>query len=122
MNKISNKEKGMKAEQLAASFLANKGYRIVAKNYRFSRMGEIDLICLKRNIVIVVEVKFRSTFMTGRPEDAMTLKKCGQLRKLANIFVHREGYQKYRVRFDVITIVAQDFNKECEIIHYRQAF
>lgn len=50
--------RGHVSEYLAALYLMAKGYRILAIRYR-TRLGEVDLIARKRDLVIFVEVKAR---------------------------------------------------------------
>jgi len=50
------KNVGKEGEEIAAQFLARRGYRVIEKNYR-RKWGEIDIIALKDNTVRFVEVK-----------------------------------------------------------------
>lgn len=52
--------KGKMAEDRAAEFLKNKGYKILARNIRLKKI-EIDIVCTKENQIVIVEVKFRTT-------------------------------------------------------------
>ena len=52
--------RGHSAERFAAMVLLLKGFRIVARRYR-TRLGEIDLIARRGNLVLIVEVKARSS-------------------------------------------------------------
>lgn len=122
MQKLHNKEKGKRAEQLAVAFLRSKNYQILATNYRYSRMGELDVVCMKDQTVIFVEVKYRTNNRKGRPEEAITLNKCRQIYKLAHVFIHRQRLYNLKVRFDVISVMSENFNKYCEIIHYQSMF
>lgn len=54
--------RGHSSEWLAAAALMLKGFRIVARRYR-TRLGEIDLIARRGNLVLIVEVKARKTLM-----------------------------------------------------------
>src|SRR5690606_22493898 len=54
--------RGHASEWLAASALLLKGYRIVARRYR-TKLGEIDLIARRGDLVLIVEVKARKTLM-----------------------------------------------------------
>ena len=47
---------GRQGEARAAAFLKQKNYRILEKNYRH-RKAEVDLIALKDNLLIAVEIK-----------------------------------------------------------------
>lgn len=50
---------GFLAEWIAAGFLLMKGYRILALRYS-AHSGEIDIIAMRRDIVVFVEVKARA--------------------------------------------------------------
>lgn len=49
---------GLKAEKMAAWYLRFKGYRIIAERYR-NHYGEIDLLAVRGNYLVAVEVKAR---------------------------------------------------------------
>ena len=50
--------KGVWAERIAAIFLIAKGYRVLAMRYK-SKMGEVDIIAKRGQLIIAVEVKAR---------------------------------------------------------------
>ncbi len=58
---------GRQGEALAAAFLEQKKYRIIERNYRHGR-AEVDLIAIKDDFLVVVEIKTRSTAFFGAPE------------------------------------------------------
>ena len=63
---ILDKQKfGKCGEDLASAFLQNKGYKIIERNFRFGRNGEIDIIAKKDDLVLFVEVKNRSSEKFG---------------------------------------------------------
>ena len=51
---------GAEAERRALRYFLAKNYRLLEKNYRFQK-AEVDLILLKEDVLVVVEVKARST-------------------------------------------------------------
>ncbi len=81
------------------------GYKILARNYRYLK-AEIDIIALKENILVVVEVKARSASIFGNPEDAVSSKKIKLLVLAADHFIQTIELN-YEVRFDVITYVVE---------------
>lgn len=100
-NKIGNH-----GERIAAWYLRAKGYRIIAANYRV-RGGEIDLVCRQGMTLVFVEVKTRSNWAGGWPEEAITR------RKMARLQIAIESYlQEQRapglIRIDVISITVGD--------------
>lgn len=54
---------GRQGEALAAAFLVQKKYRIIERNYRHGR-AEVDLIAIKDDFLVVVEIKTRDFFKT----------------------------------------------------------
>lgn len=59
---------GYKAENFAVLFLRLKGYRILERNFKPPRgtgAGEIDIIAMKGNILVFIEVKYRSDTETA---------------------------------------------------------
>src|SRR3954464_4724879 len=77
---------GIKGEQIAADYLLNKGYIILHRNWR-SGKKEIDLIALKDNVLIVMEIKTRTNFDFGFPEEAVNRKKQSFLKSAAAVFI-----------------------------------
>src|SRR5687767_5270967 len=67
-------EIGKAGERLAEAYLAEKGYTILHRNWRFGR-EEVDLIATRDNMLHFVEVKYRSSNYVGHPEEAVNRKK-----------------------------------------------
>lgn len=55
-SKSENKRTGALGEKIAAKFLENKGFTILARNYR-KKYGEVDIIAQKEDSIHFVEVK-----------------------------------------------------------------
>lgn len=92
---------GNAAEQEAAAFLIEKGFKIVAKQYR-NKFGEIDLIAKDGEEFVMVEVKARNNHDFGYPEESVTRSK---LRKIAIVGEHfMSDYPHCDWRIDVIAI------------------
>ena len=84
----TTKDLGKWGEQFAKEELLKKGLKFIASNFTFKKL-EIDLIFLdvKKNELIFVEVKTRSSDYFGDPEDAIHPAKQRNLRNCAsNIF------------------------------------
>ena len=66
-----NWELGQIGEELAATYLMNKGYRILHRNWNLHRGCELDIVAMKDGKLHFVEVKTRSRayeWKGGRPE------------------------------------------------------
>jgi len=97
------KQIGSKAEEFALLLLKNSGYKIISKNYR-SRFGEIDIIALDDNTLVFVEVKFRSSYKFGLPEEAVDKKKLEKIKKVGYFFWKNNFPEVKKVRIDVVSI------------------
>src|SRR5215210_4457839 len=69
---------GKAGEKLAAEWLAENGYTILQRNWRYSHY-EIDIVAKKDNLLHFVEVKYRSSNFGGYPEEAVNKKKVKDL-------------------------------------------
>ena len=65
------KSLGNEGEEFAANFLAEKGYKIIERNFR-AYCGEIDIIAKYKNEIIFVEVKTRRNMKYGEAIDSIT--------------------------------------------------
>lgn len=78
---------GRKGEDFAADHLDRVlGWRVLARNWR-CRAGEVDLIAIDGDTLVVVEVKTRGTTRAGHPLESITMKKVENLRRLALTFL-----------------------------------
>ncbi|MDR2725216.1 MAG: YraN family protein [Candidatus Adiutrix sp.] len=97
-------ELGHRGEDMAAGHLETLGYKLAARNH-VNRLGELDLVALDGETVVVVEVKSRSR--AGRPpSEAVNLCKRRKLVQVALLFLKFKRWQDRPVRFDVVEVVA----------------
>lgn len=101
LNKTT-KQIGDQGEDSAEIFLVKQGYEVLERNYRYAR-NEIDLICLKKNLLVFVEVKFRKNASHGFAEDFVDDKKMERLRECAEHYMEQINWQK-DIRFDVLAV------------------
>ncbi|MFY7846066.1 YraN family protein [Chryseobacterium gambrini] len=110
---------GKKAEELAAEYLQKNGYKILVRNFRYQK-AELDLVAEKDSLIVVVEVKARSTDVFNLPQEAVNKRKIKLIVSAANYFM--EEYNKNQeVRFDIISVLP-DENKNLMIEHIIDAF
>ena len=62
---------GQWGERMAAVYLRDKGYEILARNFRTVR-GELDIVAARDGTIVFVEVKSRRSERFVRPADAVT--------------------------------------------------
>ena len=113
---------GAWGERLAAEYLANKRYKLVAANYR-CRFGELDLVVRNRTYLVFVEVKLRKNAAFAMAREYVDVHKQEKLRTTASLFLSQNP-TKLQPRFDVIEIYAPDGIETAhpEIIHLEDAF
>lgn len=73
---------GARGEQAVADWYQARGFEVVDRNWR-SSTGEIDLVVKDSNLVVVCEVKTRTSERFGSPAESITRAKLGRLRRLA---------------------------------------
>jgi len=96
---------GQHGEQLAASFLAEAGLTVLARNWR-CRQGEIDIVALDGRTLVICEVKTRSGTRFGSPLEAITQPKARRLRRLAVAWAVQSGSFFDEIRVDVVGVLA----------------
>jgi putative endonuclease len=94
---------GRCAEDLAASYLRLRGFRILARNYR-DGPRELDLVCAWSGALVVVEVRCRARVDRGRPEETVPAWKKRHLLRAGRRFWLDRGRDVGRLRFDLIAI------------------
>ncbi|MBN8828336.1 MAG: YraN family protein [Sphingobacteriia bacterium] len=102
---------GIKAEALAAEYLRRHKYVIINKRYK-TKYGEIDLITLKDNSIIFIEIKYRKMLLDAHY--ALTERQCKRIINAAQYFFsENENYINYDCRVDLII-----FNSSFNLKHY----
>lgn len=114
---MNKHQKGRLGEDLAVGFLEEKGYRIIARNYRYDR-GEIDIIAHEGEDLVFVEVKLRETEAFGSPEESITPFKEEQLKKVAEGYLYEHGDENQPCRFDIVAITFVDGKPLIRILHH----
>lgn len=105
--KTENHRKGSAGEAAAADFYLQNGYEIRARNWRWGRKGEIDLIAYhkKDGIHAICEVKTRSLRGPVWPCEAVDAVKQRRIRLLAEVYLLKHyGCTEIPVRFDVMEV------------------
>ena len=72
----------MRGEQAVAQWYEARGFEVAARNWR-SRTGEIDLVLRLGQLVVICEVKTRSSERFGAPVEAVTPAKARRIRRLS---------------------------------------
>jgi putative endonuclease len=95
--------RGHRSEWLAAVALMVKGFRIVARRYR-TKLGEIDLIARRGDLVLIVEVKARPTLISAM--EALARESERRIEGAADLWLSRQpDFGRLSVRFDMVAVL-----------------
>ena len=92
------------------------GYKILEKNWKYSRIGEIDIIAQDKDVIVFVEVKYRRTKAYGLAIEAITPKKLEKIYQSALAYLGQTNIKYKNYRIDIIAI---DKAVEPQIQHYK---
>lgn len=96
---------GAAGEAAVAGWYAERGYEVLARNWRCSD-GELDLVLRRHRTVVICEVKTRTSTAFGSPVEAVTAAKQARIRRLAYAWLQATGTRAPTLRFDVAEVVA----------------
>lgn len=102
-NASDNITLGKQGERIAAIYLHKKGYRIIEMNFK-KGYGELDIVCLYKDMLVFVEVKTRRGTEFGLPEEAVTPRKLWEVKKMALFYSSLHPELPQDLRIDVIGI------------------
>ena len=105
---------GRRGEELAAAYLDQQGYAIVAANFTLPVgrnlrgvmvNAEIDLVAYDQETLCFVEVKTRASDWFAPPEANVDLRKQRQITRAARAYRRLFGLEDTPFRFDVVSVV-----------------
>ncbi len=106
--KAAPSETGSWGERTAARYYLQRGYRLLAHNYR-TRLGELDLVLVSpERTVVICEVKTRREGAAVRGAEAVDAAKQRRLILTARHYLQHTGQSEAPVRFDVAEVTPLD--------------
>ena len=94
---------GQWGEDLAARCLVEAGLVVLDRNWRCD-LGELDIVARSGDVLVVVEVKTRTTELFEPPMAAVTRTKASRLRRLTARWLAEHAVSPREVRIDVVSI------------------
>lgn len=126
---INTTQVGRTGEQVAANFLRNKGYQILAMNFKNNsgrRLGEIDIIAKdsEQSEIVFIEVKTRdyAKYKDTLPEENINYQKLHKLTKIAMIYLRQHKMESCPHRFDALSVWLNYELRIAKIKHIRNMF
>jgi putative endonuclease len=98
---------GSAGEEAAARYLARHGYRILHRNLRLGRAGELDIVAMQGRTLVFVEVKAKLSGELGGFMN-ITPAKQRKLVELAEYYLQRHRPGHTAVRFDAVEVEYPD--------------
>lgn len=102
---MNRRDVGTLGEKLAANFLKRKGYYIRETNFR-CKQGEIDIVSEKKDSLVFVEVRTKTSNDFGSPEESITRAKKEKLIASALTYVatHHNLPPLWRIDFVAVEL------------------
>lgn len=96
---------GAYGEDVALRYLTGEaGMVLLDRNWR-CREGEIDLVLRDRHVLVVCEVKTRTSNLCGTPHEAITDAKLDRLQRLGQLWLVARELRVPDVRVDLVAVL-----------------
>lgn len=112
---------GRRAEAIAEAHLAERGFRIVARNWRRPE-GELDLVADDGGVCVFVEVRSRTGDQFGHPLESVNRRKQARVVRAARLYLDAEPAYTSAYRFDVVGVTFTPTGDVVECVHIEDAF
>jgi putative endonuclease len=101
---------GRRGEDLAARWLRGQGFRVLYRNFRAPRGGEVDIVCRDKSCdeLVFVEVKTRRTRDFGSPASAVNREKQRLITRGALAWLRMLDNPDILFRFDIVEVVMEE--------------
>lgn len=109
---------GKRGEDIAVQFLIKTGYTILERSWKWKHL-EIDIIATKNNLLVIVEVKSRTSAQYADPDDTISKHKLRHLYDITERYME-VNHTPMEVRYDLITVI--DHGETCSVEHIEEAF
>lgn len=105
---------GRYGEELARKFLEKKGFKLIEKNFKTPRWGEIDLVMKDGETLVFVEVKSKSkpgAALYGGPLSTINFYKMRALKRASQFYVSSKKLQGKPARLDAVSVILDEAGK-----------
>lgn len=109
---------GELGEKRAQAYLREKGYNLKQVNWRVGNY-ELDIVAEKDNLLVIVEVRTRSTDTFEHPQETITRQKIKNIVNATHEYILRFDWQG-ETRFDIVSVVPEKGGFRIE--HLEDAF
>ncbi|MGZ8226982.1 MAG: YraN family protein [Methylococcaceae bacterium] len=106
ISKAAHLMRGENAEEQAHKFLVSQGLKPVSRNFR-CKQGELDLIMLDQQTLVIIEVRYRKTDRYGSAAESVTPAKQSRIIAATQLYLSQQKTDQ-PIRFDVIAMSGND--------------
>ena len=106
---------GKLGEDTATTYLKDKGFSILDRNYRVKN-AEIDIIAKDNDTIAFIEVKTRKSLRKGLPAESVNYTKQKKIISAAMYYIRENNLNNVRLRFDVIEVFDKNNSHELNFI------
>lgn len=106
--KRSHIQLGALGENMAVAFLRREGVKVLYRNYRGPKGGELDVVVRDHDTLCFVEVKTRKRRAGSRPLDAVNVAKQELIERGARAWLKLLPDNDFCWRFDVVEVVLEE--------------
>ena len=107
---------GRRGENIAARHLRRSGYKVLYRNFRAQKGGEVDIVCRDKDTLVFVEVKTRRSDQFGAPAEAVTPFKQQLIARGALEWLKLLGHPDILFRFDIAEVLVTGGESEVNVI------
>jgi putative endonuclease len=114
-------DSGERGERWAAAWLQReRGFRIVARNWRSPRdlRHELDLVARDGEVLVFVEVKARAAGARVPGQHAVDARKRNALRRAVTAYLAGLRVKPLTVRFDIVEVALPAGDEPAEVRHF----
>lgn len=102
---VHNRLLGERGEAIAARHLVRGGMVLLDRNWR-CEAGEIDLVLRDGHVLVICEVKTRTSTDYGDPLEAVDQRKADRLRRLGARWLRTHDCHPEDIRIDMVGVLA----------------
>lgn len=112
-----NQTVGQYGEELARKYLRDRGYEIIESNVKTS-YKELDIVARKKDLLVFVEVKTRTSKAFGSADESMTDKKIRNLKQAVSMYLARRKIKFGNLRVDLIAVDIDRYTNKANVSYY----
>ncbi len=116
---MNNLVKGLQGEDIAVEHLIKQQYIILERNFRYKK-SEIDIIALKEDTLVFIEVKMRNKTSFGYPEEFVSTAQEERILNASTFYLEQAPPKHKFIRFDIIAIIGN--KQRFSLTHIKDAF